>query len=239
MSQSPSLETTLERARLQLVLATIGINIAAVALLTLVPWSDWRTGLGLNLLDNALVTGFIIRHRDTVMLRFMLFGVAAGIAELAADAWLVEHTRTLDYSVGGGPMIWRSPLWMPFAWEMVVIQFGYVGLRLYERLGLAGLAINGVLGGINIPYYEEMARLIHWWQYSGCRMVSGTPYYIILGEFFIAIALGWLAQWARRGPASASVVAGLAGGAAVFASYALAFLVTDGWPAAGVTSPPP
>jgi len=35
------------------------------------------------------------------------FGLVAGIVELAADAWLVDGTRTLDYSVGGGPMIWR------------------------------------------------------------------------------------------------------------------------------------
>jgi len=30
-----------------------------------------------------------------------------------------------------------------------------------------------------------MARRIHWWRYSGCRMISYTPWYIILGEFGI------------------------------------------------------
>ena len=47
-----------------------------------------------------------------------------GLAELLADAWLVDYTRTLDYSIGGGPMIWRSPVWMPQAWEVVAVQFG-------------------------------------------------------------------------------------------------------------------
>jgi hypothetical protein len=28
-----------------------------------------------------------------------------GFKELAADAWLVDYTKTLDYSIGGGPMI--------------------------------------------------------------------------------------------------------------------------------------
>jgi len=25
------------------------------------------------------------------------------------------------------PMIWRSPIWMPFAWQVVSVQFGYLG----------------------------------------------------------------------------------------------------------------
>jgi hypothetical protein len=33
-----------------------------------------------------------------------------------------------------------------------------------------------MLAAINIPFHEEMARRIHWWQYSGCRMISFTLY---------------------------------------------------------------
>ena len=122
------------RGRMTIVLATIVINISAVALLTIMPWSHWRTGLGLNLADNLLLLGFVARHRDIVLARLTLFGLAVGLAELAADAWLVDYTRTLDYSIGGGPMLWRSPIWMPFAWEIVAVQFGYVGLWLWQRL---------------------------------------------------------------------------------------------------------
>ena len=217
----------LERGRLRIVLATVGINIAAVGLLTLAPWSDWRTGIALNLCDNALLLAWVIPKRDALLARFMVFGFVVGIVELAADAWLVDHTRTLDYSVGGGPMLWRSPLWMPLAWQMVAVQFGYVGLRLYERFGVRGLLINGLLGAINIPYYEEMARLIHWWKYTGCRMISGTPYYLIVGEFGIAIALGWLAKYLRRGGWGVAMIAGAAGGAAIYVCYVVAFGITD------------
>jgi hypothetical protein len=80
------------------------INIAAVSLLTLAPWSDCRTGLALNLVDNALLLAFVWRQRDGLLARFLVFGVFVGFAELPADAWLVDHTRTLDYSIGGGPM---------------------------------------------------------------------------------------------------------------------------------------
>ena len=91
-------------------------------------------------------------------------------------------------------MIWRSPLWMPLAWEVVAVQFGYVGLRLWKRFGKTGLLVIGLLGAINIPFYEEMARRIHWWQYSGCRMISYTPWHIIVGEFGIALVFALLGE---------------------------------------------
>ena len=139
---------SIERARLRVVLATVFINIFAVALLTLAPWSDWRTGIALNLFDNAILLTFVIRRRDHLLARLMLFGLAVGFAELPADAWLVDYTRTLDYSVGGGPMLWRSPIWMPFAWQIVAVQFGYLGLRLREHFGRVGLLMVGVLGAL-------------------------------------------------------------------------------------------
>ena len=90
-----------------MVIATIVINVIAVSLLTFAPWSDWRTGAALNFADNCLLVGFIVVRRDALLARFLLFGVVVGLTELAADAWLVDYTRTLDYSIGGGPMIWR------------------------------------------------------------------------------------------------------------------------------------
>ena len=129
VSMNPN-DTSLERDRLRVVIATIVINVIAVSLLTFAPWSNWRTGAALNVVDNCLLAGFIVVRRDALLARFLLFGVVLGLTELAADAWLVDYTRTLDYSIGGGPMIWRSPLWMPLAWEVVAVQFGYIGLPL-------------------------------------------------------------------------------------------------------------
>ncbi len=194
-------DVAVERQRLLVVIATVVINVAAVSLLTFAPWSDWRTGAALNVVDNCLLVGFALLKRDALLGRFLLFGVVVGFTELAADALLVDYTRTLDYSIGGGPMIWRSPAWMPLAWEVVAVQFGYIGLRLWERFGKLGLFMIALLGAINIPFYEEMARRIHWWQYANCRMISFTPWYIILGEFGIAVAVALLARTLRRGRA--------------------------------------
>jgi hypothetical protein len=218
---------TLEAGRLRIVLATIVINVMAVSALVLVPWSDWRTGFALNVVDNSLLVGFTWTRRDALLARFLVFGLAVGVVELVADAWLVDYTRTLDYTVGGGPMLWRSPLWMPLAWEVVAVQFGYIGLRLSERFGKTGLLGVALLGAINIPFYEEMAKRIHWWQYTGCRMVSYTPYYIILGEFGIALAFAVLARTLRRGGFGVALFTGAVGGIAISVCYALAFGITD------------
>jgi hypothetical protein len=216
-------DSELERDRLCVVIATIVINVAGVSLLAFAPWSDWRTGAALNIIDNCLLIGFALVRRDALLGRLLLFGLVVGFTELSADAWLVDYTGTLDYSIGGGPMIWRSPLWMPLAWEVLAVQFGYIGLRLWERSGKVGLVMIGLLGAINIPFYEEMARRIHWWQYSGCRMISFTPWYIILGEFGIALGFALLARTVRRGSWRQAVVAGIGGGFSIFVCYALAF----------------
>jgi hypothetical protein len=217
----------LERGRLWIVLTTVAINVLAVSLLTFAPWSDWRTGLALNFIDNSLLIGFVIFRRDALLARFILFGFAVGLVELPADAWIVDYTRTLDYSIGGGPMFWRSPVWMPLAWEVVAVQFGYIGLRLWERFGRAGLLGAAMLGAINIPFYEEMARRIHWWQYSNCRMISYTPHYIILGEFGIALALAVSARTLRRNSWRLAIISGVGSGVAIFVCYVIAFTITD------------
>src|SRR5881296_1623961 len=221
------MKAALEHGRLRVVIATIVINVVAVSLLTFAPWSDWRTGATLNIVDNSLLVGFVVLKRDALLARFLLFGLVVGFAELPADAWLVDYTHTLDYSIGGGPMIWRSPVWMPLAWDVVAVQFGYIGLRLWERFGKLGLLMIGLLGAINIPFYEEMARRIHWWQYSGCRMISFTPWYIIFGEFGIAVALALLGRTVRRSSWQGTVVAGVVGGAPIFGCYVAGFLITD------------
>jgi hypothetical protein len=220
---------SLTDARLTIILITIAINIVGVALLSFAPWSDWKTGVALNIIDNALLLGFVAWHRDILLARFIVFGLAVGFSELAADAWLVDYTKTLDYSIGGGPTLWRSPLWMPFAWEVVAVQFAYLGLWLWNRFGGRGLLAIGVLGAINIPYYEEMARRINWWQYGNCRMLSYTPYFIILGEFGIAITLALLARHVAEGGWRNAILAGLAGGAGIFVCYAVAYGITDGF----------
>ena len=58
-------------------------------------------------------------------------------------------------------------------------------------------------------------------------MISFTPWYIILGEFGIALAFALLARTLRHGSPRVAVVAGVAGGISIFACYTVAFFITD------------
>ncbi len=68
-------DSGLERGRLCIIIATIIVNVVAVSLLTFVPWSDWRTGAALNVVDNCLLVGFALVRRDALLGRFLLFGI--------------------------------------------------------------------------------------------------------------------------------------------------------------------
>ena len=213
--------------RLKIVLCTIILNVTAVVLLANVPWSDWRTGMALNLVDNAILVTYALARRDRLMIHLICFGLALGFTELAADAWLVDHTKTLDYSIGGGPILVRSPLWMPFAWEVVAVQFAVLGSWLVDRFRGWGIWLAGIIGAINIPFYEEMALKTKWWSYQDCRMFLHTPYYIILGEFFIVLAIVLLARRIRIDNLFATVIYGATGGAAIWICYAAAFGICE------------
>ena len=62
---------------------------------------------------------------------------------------------------------------------------------------------------------------------AGCCL--HTPYYIIVGEFLIAVAIGYLATSTRSGRWSRSLAAGVLAGLAIFACYAVSFRAIEGW----------
>ena len=109
-------------------IAAVVINIIAVSLLAFAPWSDWRTGAALNVIDNCLLIGFALFRGDALLGRFLLFGLVVGMTELPADAWLVDYTRDarlLDR--------WRADdlalaALNAVGWGVVAVQFGYIGL---------------------------------------------------------------------------------------------------------------
>ena len=57
MSLVNTRDPALECGRLCVVIATIVINVIAVFLLTFAPWSDWRTGAALNVVNNFCSLG--------------------------------------------------------------------------------------------------------------------------------------------------------------------------------------
>ncbi len=221
-----------ETARLCTVLITVATSVVAALFFANNPWSDGRTAALLCAVNGATFALHILRYRDAAMARLLLFGLCLGIVELVADALCVRFTGTLDYSVSHSPMLWESPWWMPLAWMLVGSQIGYLGARLIERVGLwRGAILSAVIGAVNIPFYEEMARYAHWWEYQFCRMLPGThtPVYIVVAELLIGLSLGPLARVALRNPSwRGAVQAGLIAGIMTILGGLIGFGLTEG-----------
>jgi hypothetical protein len=124
-----------------------------------------------------------------LVLRLMLLGLVVGILELFTDAAGESVAHSLVYAVGG-PMIWASPLYMSFSWMIVLTLLGYLGWRLRGLLPLwLAIAITGLWGSLNIPFYEETAYYAGWWHYTTTLRIGHTPIYVLLFEGLIAAAL--------------------------------------------------
>ncbi|MEM9595529.1 MAG: hypothetical protein AAGD06_14745 [Acidobacteriota bacterium] len=165
----------------------------------------------------------IVRHRSDFLLRFMIFGLAAGFTELIADWWLVHHTGSLVYAPGE-PMIAASPFYMPFAWMLILLQMGVLGQWLYWRFGFVGATITvAAVSGINIPLYEQFAKMADWWIYQNTPMIFSAPWYIIVGEALLGLPLVWLGIRVARASPAAAVAWGVVQGLVILVAYVIAW----------------
>lgn len=202
------------------------LNVALSALSSLFQLG-WESAAVIVTLINGAYVGYIARHRDGLLLRVLVVAFCAGWVELLADWYAVDATRTLIYPKGE-PFVFRSPLYMPLAWSAVIVQLGYVGWWVAKRMGaVVGSVATGLVGGVNIPIYEELARRAHWWEYrtAGVPALFAAPWYIIVAEALIALPLPLLMAAAVRRHLAWSVAYGIALGLWMWVATALAFAV--------------
>jgi hypothetical protein len=160
---------------------------------------------------------------DAFLAHLLLFGIIAGIVELAADCWLVLHTGTLVYPAQE-PMIACSPLYMPFAWAVVLVQVGYLGWLISSKESLAEtVIITFFIGVLFIPVFEHFASGAGWWYYRDVGMLGKTPYYIIIGEGMICATLPVLFRIQAHRRAAVAAVFGVAQGLWIWAAYVISF----------------
>jgi len=169
--------------------------------------------LASTLFTLAVMLGWTAWRRDPVMARWLLLGLVAGWLETLTDAWLVRYTGSLLYPPDE-PMVLDSPLYMPFAWTLVLSQLGVLGGWLAQRMSLAkATLLTAALGGSMIPLYEHLAHHAGYWSYTNTPMVWHAPLYIIVSEFLLSLPLVWMYGAALRRPWAYSawlgVVAGL------------------------------
>ena len=203
---------TAESARIRFVLLAMGMVVASNVAGALTHAGP-RFALASTAVTLAVMVGWTARRRDPVLARWLLLGLVAGWMEILTDAWLVQATGTLVYPPGE-PMVLDSPLYMPFAWTLVLAQLGVLGGWLAQRLGaMRATLLVAVLGGSMIPLYEHLARDAGYWWYRDTPMLLNAPLYIIASEFLLSLPLVWLGSVAVRRPwgwsAALGIVAGL------------------------------
>ncbi len=183
----------------------------------------WITATIITFLVIAIDVGYIFYSKDLFLLKLFFFSLVTGFVEIFADHWLVYSTSTLVYN-SGGPFLLSSPLYMPFAWCVVLFQLGYIGLWLVKRFGMIfGSILIAVIGAVNIPLYEEWARGADWWYYQNTSMLDHTPWYIILGEFFIVLVLPYILTYVHKARLAWIFLLGIFQGLWIWFSYAIAY----------------
>ena len=185
----------------------------------------WKSASVIVAIIFGLYVVYIARYRNAVLGRLLLVAITAGFAELLADRWLVDSTGTLFY-VPGEPLLVRSPVYMPFAWSNVLVALAYLGSRIAERWSIAIACVAlALFGAVYIPAYEYWANGSGWWTYRNTAAIGAAPFYIILGEFLIVLAMPIAARYALRLSAAWSIAIGVVVGLWIWAAYAIAFAV--------------
>ena len=150
----------------------------------------WQAAATLSYAEVALVCGYIVWKRDRLFGCLLVFALVVGFGELPSDAFSVFAKHTLVYAPGE-PMIWASPLYMPFTWVAVMVQMGFISWWLCQRMRVGVvMVILGLIGAGYVPIYEYLSHSANFYYYQNCRMLMGiTPYYIILAEGLLCAAL--------------------------------------------------
>ena len=186
MNTTPFPDSRIFRFAVISIVLMLALNIASSFVV-----KGWA-GAGFNTaLVSVIWFVYAVRAKNAMLWNWLVLALVAGWTELAADWWLVTQTKTLVYVEG--PKVVVSPIYMPFAWMLVLVQIGLVGQWLRTRMALPVAAVvTGLIAGLNIPLYESLAKFADWWYYQDTPMILNAPWYIILGEFLIGLPLVYL-----------------------------------------------
>lgn len=198
------------------------LTVAAISSATDAGWiSAFTLAIGMY----VIIGSFAYLTKDEFLYRLLLFGIIAGAVELFADCWLINSTLTLVYPQDE-PMVACSPLYMPFAWAVVLVQVGYLGWLIsgHKSLGFSMLATM-VLGLLFIPLFEHWAFGAEWWYYRDTPMIFNTPYYIIVAEGLICLVLPFFFKVQSHKKFSLAALFGIVQGFWIWAAYYISFMI--------------
>ena len=179
----------------------------------------WGYGLSAIFLAYALIT------KDIVLKKLFLFSITAGFAELAADFWLVDYTKTLVYPIHE-PMLVSSPAYMPFSWTVVLMEVGYIGWLLSHRWKMLQTSIFlCFLGAMIVPLYENWAIHAGWWYYVNTPKVFHVPTYVVAAEGLLMLTIPFMLRETENSGVFRIILWGLAEGVVMLLACFVAFSI--------------
>ena len=217
----------LDRRTTYVILASSGL---------LITWSLGASWLAAGPISASIITYFLylfywfygFKFKNPLVIRLMVFGTIAGILELFTDHYLVSTIDSLVYP-GNEPMVWSSPLYMPFAWSNVLVQLSFVGVLLNQKKGLlAASIILCIAGGMYIPLYEHLAKDAGWWWYhQNVTMIFNAPLYVIVCEGLISLSLPLLIYYSEHNKLQRTVYLGIFEGVWILTSAYIAYTIAQ------------
>jgi hypothetical protein len=204
------------------------VNVLGLALAAMDAWGDWGpwSAYACVGVTSILYLAHVSWRRTRLLVRLLVFGLSGGLVELASDWWLVSVTKTLDYAQWG-PFLVDSPAYMPMSWAGILLSMGFVGWVVKRRYGIAlGMVAATLVSGVYVPVFEALAHYAGWWVYKDCPMWGPVPYYIIIGEALIGLALTPALVFVLAGKMWRAVVAGAAMGLWIGVAYLIGMVVT-------------
>lgn len=182
-------------------------------------WSAFALATGMF----AVLTAFAFIRKDDFLKRLLLFGLVAGFMELFADKWLVQNISSLVYP-DGEPKIWHSPNYMPFAWAVVLVEVGYLGWCISNKVKMIeALFLCMLIGIFFIPVFEQCAYWAKWWYYNPCKMLLNTPWYIIFAEGIICFFLPAIFFLEIKNKWTTAVIFGIFEGIIILLAYMITY----------------
>ena len=190
----------------------------------------------------AIAVGISQQPFGAVFGRLLPLGLATGVFALFGDFMLVnwrengqrvypEHTAVLL----------ASPIYMPLLWACLVIEFGYVIVRIWGLAASlvppeAATGVTVVAGGLIAAVWtactDFWAVKAGWWKYGSGKWILGgnCALYVVIGTFlifcaFLPILIRYLSCTGSR--LYASVRYGLIFGGVIFVFYIVAHLLVE------------
>lgn len=196
---------------------------------------EWR----LLIIQSGLGCGLYDRRNQLAHLHDILFyttrlflranhacGIGCWVGGITGRLVVGKQNRYTCLPFGRAVCFTFPPLYMPFAWGVVLIQTAYVGWRSLELFGLrTAVLFTGMLGAGTIPFYEWWAKGAGWWYYRLTPMWGAISFYIILGEFLIASGLILVVNRMKERPSWMVSLFGIAQGLWIWGCYIIAFVL--------------